>query len=68
MTDAELVSAAITASGLTVNRFATEILTRDDRTVRRWLDGTRPLPPVVRAKLEQLVTERGFDESAPATP
>ncbi len=55
MTDAELISAAIKASGLSVRRFAAEILTRDARTVWRWLAGENPLPQAVRAKCEAIL-------------
>lgn len=54
VTDAELIRAAIEASGLSVRRFAREVLVRDPRTVFRWLAGA-PLPRAVREKLE--VTE-----------
>lgn len=39
--------AAIARSGLSDRRFATRVLIRDERTLRRWLDGTRPIPQVV---------------------
>lgn len=54
MTDAELLSRAITLSRLSVNRFAA-VLVRDPRTVRRWLNGTQALPRAVRVRLEQIV-------------
>lgn len=47
MTDAQLLSAAITASGLPARRFAVEVLGVEDRSVRRWLVG-RDLPGTVR--------------------
>jgi hypothetical protein len=55
VTDPELISAAIKASGLSVRRFAADVLTRDPRTVWRWLAGENPLPAAVRAKCEAIV-------------
>ncbi len=46
--DLELLSQAITASGLTLGRFAREVLIREELTVRRWLSGETDLPGVVR--------------------
>ena len=57
MTDADLLSAAIKASGLSVRRFAADVLTRDPRTVWRWLAGENPLPRAVREKCEAIVTQ-----------
>ena len=39
MSDADLLSAAIEASGLPARRFAVELLGVNERTVRRWLAG-----------------------------
>lgn len=39
MTDAEILSAAIAASGLSARRFAAVVAWRDERTIRRWLAG-----------------------------
>ena len=50
MTDGELLRTAIDASGLSVRRFAREVLVRDPRTVFRWLAGA-PLPRAVRDML-----------------
>jgi len=46
-----LLRAAIAASGLSARRYATEVLTRDERTVRRWLAGKSPIPRAVVAML-----------------
>lgn len=44
----ELLRAAIARSGLSARAYATEVLLRDERTVRRWLAGDSPIPePVV---------------------
>ena len=53
MTDSELVKVAVEASGLSVRRFATHILARDERTVRRWMAGEMPIPTVAREWLER---------------
>jgi len=47
-----LLRAAIAASGLSARRYATEILTRDERTVRRWLSGQSPIPQAVLRYLQ----------------
>jgi hypothetical protein len=57
MTDPELISAAIRASGLSVRRFARETLLRDPRTVWRWLAGDNPMPELVREKCRAIVAE-----------
>ncbi len=49
----ELLRAAITASGLSVPRFAREVLGRHPRTVWRWLAGDT-IPEVVVELLRQL--------------
>jgi hypothetical protein len=67
--DIELLKRAIAESGLSARRFAVEVLTRDERTIRRWLDGDRPIPRVVRRKLLELLGEPPDPEaeSPPAT-
>ena len=47
---AQLVRAALEASGLPATRFATLVVWRDARTVRRWLAGG-PMPALVRRRL-----------------
>lgn len=42
---------AITASGLSARQYATMVLLRDERTVRRWLAGDSPIPEPVLAFL-----------------
>lgn len=39
--------AAIDRSGLSVRRYATTVLMRDERTVRRWIAGEQPIPRAV---------------------
>jgi DNA-binding transcriptional regulator YiaG len=48
VSDSALLSAAIEASGLSARRFAVEVLTVDERTVRRWLAGDRELAAPAR--------------------
>lgn len=38
---------AIAASGLSARQYATQVLTRDERTIRRWLAGDSPIPQAV---------------------
>lgn len=65
MTDAGLLRAAIAASGLSARRFATDVLLRDERTVRRWITGEAGLPERVRAPLAAWL--RG-EATLPPTP
>ena len=43
----------IAASGMSARQFARRILLRDERTVRRWLAGTSPIPAPVVEFLER---------------
>jgi hypothetical protein len=56
MTDAELISASITASGLSARRFAEHVLARDERTIRRWVAGEIAIPPQAREWLVHWLT------------
>lgn len=47
-----LLRAAIDRSGLSARRFATEVMIRDERTIRRWLAGDSPIPKEVAKWLE----------------
>lgn len=63
MDDPELLKAAIAASGLSARKFATIVLLRDERTIRRWLhgpteDSTNELPKIVREKCESIIKGR----------
>jgi hypothetical protein len=42
-----LLRSVIDRSGLSARRWAKEVAMRDERTVRRWLAGTSPIPRVV---------------------
>jgi hypothetical protein len=55
--DAELLTKAIEASGMSARRFAVRVLIRDERTVRRWLSGDSPLPKPVRDFLKEYVAD-----------
>jgi hypothetical protein len=66
--DIDLLKRAIAKSGLSARRFAVEILTRDERTIRRWLDGDRPIPRVVRRKLLELLGEPPEADPPSSTP
>lgn len=56
--DAELISAAIKASGLSVRQFANEQLVRAPRTVWRWLAGENALPAAVREKCVAILSDK----------
>lgn len=46
-----LLRRAIKASGLSNRKYAEQVLTRDERTIRRWLSGQTAVPRAVIAKL-----------------
>ncbi len=58
--DKKLLKDAIEASGLSDRRFATEVLIRDERTVRRWLKGDSPIPAVVVEFLREYLQKGGW--------
>jgi hypothetical protein len=62
MRDAARLRVVIEASGLSARRFAVDVMSRDERTVRRWLAG-EPMPPTVRAWLDSLDGVFATDES-----
>lgn len=59
MTDAELIRAAMAASGHTsLDAFARDVLMgRHGPTVGRWLEGAPPMPPRVRERLTAWLAE-----------
>ena len=63
MTDVELLRAAIAAAGGSARAFARRPLLRNERTVRRWLAGERPIPAEVREYLEEVVTKNATSAS-----
>ena len=48
----ELLKLRIKESGLSAAKFATKVVLREDRTVRRWLSGESPIPKIVLDFLE----------------
>jgi hypothetical protein len=58
VTDIELLRDAITRSGLSARAFATKMLARDERTVRRWLAEDSPIPKAVIGWLKESL--KGF--------
>lgn len=44
---------AIKDSGLSNRRFAEDVMVRDERTIRRWLNGQSPIPQAVIDWLER---------------
>lgn len=53
-----LLENAIEASGLSARKFATTVLMRDERTVRRWLRGETPIPEVVMRFLAPAIDDQ----------
>lgn len=51
MKDDELIRSAVEASGLSARRFAEWVMTRDERTIRRWSSGDAPIPETARVRL-----------------
>ena len=51
MTDPELLREVIRGSGMSAVRYATDVLLRDARTIRRWLADDSPMPKPVRSFL-----------------
>lgn len=68
VSDPELLSAAIAASGLSVRRFAREILLREPRTVWRWLAGENALPALVREKCAAIIQSTPDSRAGEASP
>lgn len=44
----EQLRSAIKLSGLSARKFAEKKLVRDERTLRRWMNGNNPIPASVR--------------------
>lgn len=53
----ELLEQAIAKTGLSVRSFALNYMVRDERLVRRWLDGEVPIPDVALKKIRQVIEE-----------
>ena len=52
MDDVELINTAIDESGLSARKFAEKVMTRDERTIRRWQGGQQAIPEVGRRRLQ----------------
>lgn len=50
---AQLLQRAIARSGLSARQYAMQVLTRNERTIRRWLARDTPIPRAVINKLQQ---------------
>lgn len=61
LTDRELIDAAVSASGQSPKVFAIYVISRDEKTVRRWRKGTSPIPPVARKWLARWLALRPRD-------
>lgn len=48
-----LLRRAITRSGLSARKYAVEVLTRNERTIRRWLAGDSEIPRAVVLRLQR---------------
>ena len=46
--DRKILEARISEAGISAKKFASEVLKRDERTLRRWRSGESPLPDLVR--------------------
>ena len=57
MSDPELLTRAIEASGHSARNFAIAVLDVDERTVRRWLAGDRALPGPVKVICAAILAE-----------
>ena len=58
---------ALNHSGLSTAKFARDVLAgREPREVRRWLDGTRPIPRGVVAALRRYVAAKGREDAQEA--
>lgn len=55
--DLKTLRRAIYRSGLSARMFATRVIDRDERTVRRWLAGDVPVPPRMADHLRAMAAE-----------
>ncbi|HEY5085885.1 MAG TPA: hypothetical protein VII66_00875, partial [Gemmatimonadaceae bacterium] len=53
----ETLRDAIGVSGLSIREFAGRVLVRDQRTIRRWLAGDRPIPEIVVGRCREIATQ-----------
>lgn len=64
MTDPKLITTAIDLSGLSARRFATRLMSRDERTIRRWRDADIAIPQEAKDWLRRWLA---LSDSARAT-
>ena len=65
--DRDRLARVIAASGLSARVWATTVVYRDERTVRRWLAGTSPMPVPVLAYLYARAPVAVPDSAAPSS-
>lgn len=51
----DLLADAIAKSGMSARQFATQLMGRDERTIRRWQSGDSPIPEAASAWLRRYV-------------
>lgn len=56
-TPPELLRTVIDASGLSARQWAEDVAWRDERTVRRWINGQSPIPKIVVDRLRAIVAK-----------
>lgn len=54
----KMLSEAIAASGLSVRKYAADVLVRDEQTVRHWLKGEWSIPEAVVVYLHRQVAKK----------
>lgn len=57
----KLLRRSIKASGLSNRKFAEDILSRDERTIRRWLSGETSIP----LQVQKFLSARHVEKPAP---
>jgi hypothetical protein len=55
MNDPDLIRAAAVAAGLTARRLASEVLDVDERNIRRWIEGAKPMQNTARVVCAAIV-------------
>lgn len=53
----ELLRTVIDASGLSARKWAEDVAWRDERTVRRWINGQTPVPTLIVEKLKAIAAK-----------
>lgn len=55
MTAIDILSRAITATGMSARKFGVEVLGIDPRSIRKWLGDERAIPPNVRIVCQAII-------------